>query len=293
MARSFVCTARGMLGMAVCTSLVVLAVSAAATLSLARAAELPLGVGSHKCDTVSAEFVGEKLGVAHVETAGQTLQSVAAPRTLSASGAVQAERPVVETPAAVVEETAPVAEAPVVEKQPPADAGTTVTEPSYTEPVVEEQPPVETAPVEEPVVEEQPPVVEEQPPVEQPPVESAPVEEQPPAEEPPADEPVYEEPAVEWYTAVASAYDPNCNGGTVTASGIPLDWSTPTVASPWIALGSYVEISYNGMTVVAQVTDRGPYIGGRDLDLAPGVFYAFGFDSADSWGVRTVSYRIL
>ena len=141
--------------------------------------------------------------------------------------------------------------------------------------------------MEEPVVEEQPPAEE------QPPVESAPVEEQPPAEEPPVDEPVYEEPAVEWYTAVASAYDPNCNGDTVTASGIPLDWSTPTVASPWIALGSYVEISYNGMTVVAQVTDRGPYIGGRDLDLAPGVFYAFGFDSADSWGVRTVSYRIL
>ena len=107
------------------------------------------------------------------------------------------------------------------------------------------------------------------------------------------EEPVYEEPQVIWDSAVASAYSPECNGGTVTSSGIPLDWETPTVASTWIPLGSYIEIAYDGMTVVAQVTDRGPYIAGRELDLAPGVIYAFGFGSTDDWGVRTVSYRLL
>lgn len=253
MARSLVGTARGMLGVAVCTSLVVLSVCTAAALSLAWASEPPLGVGSLKCDTVSSEFVSEKLGVAHAETAGQKLQSVAAPRTISAP--VETQPAATEVQAPVVQPVS-VPEAPAVEEQAPVSE----------EPVVEEQAPAPEVPA---------------------------VEEQPPAEVPPAEEPVYEEPAVEWYTAVASAYDPNCNGGTATASGIPLDWSTPTVASPWIALGSYVEISYGGMTVVAQVTDRGPYVGGRDLDLSPGVFYAFGFDSTDSWGVRTVSYRIL
>lgn len=108
-----------------------------------------------------------------------------------------------------------------------------------------------------------------------------------------AEEPVYEEPQIVWDVAVASAYSPECNGGTVTSSGIPLDWETPTVASPWIPLGSYIEIAYDGMTVVAQVTDRGPYIAGRELDLSPGVIYAFGYGSTDDWGVRTVSYRLL
>ena len=107
------------------------------------------------------------------------------------------------------------------------------------------------------------------------------------------DEVAYEEPQIVWDSAVASAYSPDCNGGTTTSSGIPLDWETPTVASTWIPLGSYIEISYEGMTVVAQVTDRGPYIAGRELDLAPGVIYAFGFGSTDDWGVRTVSYRLL
>lgn len=102
-----------------------------------------------------------------------------------------------------------------------------------------------------------------------------------------------EEPQEVWYTGAASAYSPVCNGGTVTASGVELDWDTPTVASLWLPLGSYIEICYDGMSVIAQVTDRGPYVGGRDLDLAPGVYAAFGVGSTDEWGVRTVSYRLL
>lgn len=114
-----------------------------------------------------------------------------------------------------------------------------------------------------------------------------------PAYEEPAPEPSYEEPAYDWYTVQASAYSVETNGGTTTASGTPLDDWSLTVASPWVPLGSVVEIEYGGMTVQAVVTDRGPYVSGRDLDLTPGVIGAFGFSDIYDWGVRTVSYRVL
>lgn len=107
------------------------------------------------------------------------------------------------------------------------------------------------------------------------------------------DEPTYEEPAYDWYTVQASAYSVATNGGTTTASGIPLDDCALTVASPWVALGAVVEIECGGVTVQAVVTDRGPYVGGRDLDLSVGVIQALGFASTDDWGVRTVTYRVL
>lgn len=105
-----------------------------------------------------------------------------------------------------------------------------------------------------------------------------------------------------WITCIASAYtiaDNDPPGSTATASGIPLDESVPTVAmpmsmSPARFYGSKIEISYNGMSVVATVTDCG-YMGGgsRGLDLTPAVFRAFGFSTADDWGLREVSYRFL
>ncbi len=97
----------------------------------------------------------------------------------------------------------------------------------------------------------------------------------------------------EWAGAVASAYSTWCNGGTSTASGIPLDDCTPTVASLWLPLGSYIEVMYGDTSVVCQVTDRGPYVDGRDLDLSLGAVNALGISSTDEWGVREVSYRPL
>ena len=97
----------------------------------------------------------------------------------------------------------------------------------------------------------------------------------------------------EWTGAVASAYSIWCNGGTETATGIPLDDYTPTVASRWLPLWSYIEVSYGGVTVVCQITDRGPYIDGRDLDLSLGTVQALGFSSTDEWGVREVAYRLV
>lgn len=105
-----------------------------------------------------------------------------------------------------------------------------------------------------------------------------------------------------WITCIASAYtiaDNDPPGSTATASGIPLDESVPTVAmpmsmSPARFYGSRIEISYNGMSIVATVTDCGAMGGGsRGLDLTPAVFRAFGASTADEWGLRQVSYRFL
>lgn len=105
-----------------------------------------------------------------------------------------------------------------------------------------------------------------------------------------------------WVTCVASAYsiaDNSPAGSRSTASGIPLDESSPTVAMPMSSspaehYGHHIEISYGGMSVIATVTDCGGMGGGsRGLDLTPAVFRAFGATSCDSWGLRTVRYRFV
>ena len=104
-----------------------------------------------------------------------------------------------------------------------------------------------------------------------------------------------------WKTGKASAYggstDPGC--GTITANGSRVTNSSMGVAIPLAwgrrdLLGHKVEIQYNGKTVTATINDLGGMGGGsRALDLQPGVFKSFGFNSCRAWGVRTVKYRIL
>jgi rare lipoprotein A (peptidoglycan hydrolase) len=62
----------------------------------------------------------------------------------------------------------------------------------------------------------------------------------------------------------------------------------PTVAHKRHELGSFVIFRYNGREVVAMITDRGPYIRGRDWDLNPCLKRKLGFD-----GVDTVEYNLL
>nr|WP_307739159.1 hypothetical protein [uncultured Parolsenella sp.] len=100
----------------------------------------------------------------------------------------------------------------------------------------------------------------------------------------------------EWMIGSASAYSPS-GSSSITASGEPLTMDSMTVAVPIsqrYLLGRSVQIRWNGKTVTARVTDVGGFAGyGRALDLAPGVWKAFGFSSTGSWGVRTVQYRFL
>lgn len=101
-----------------------------------------------------------------------------------------------------------------------------------------------------------------------------------------------------WQTGLASAYTLADNTGwDATASGVKLTEYSMTVAVPadrLDLLGRKVEIYYNGVTVTATVTDTGGFASmGRALDLAGGVWRAFGASSCDAWGVRTISYRFL
>ena len=107
-----------------------------------------------------------------------------------------------------------------------------------------------------------------------------------------------------WQTGVASAYG-GCGDASIadnqrTATGDAVTENSMGVAVPmaWSNFRSYygrkVEISYNGMSVIATVNDCGGMGGGsRSLDLQPGVFKAFGASNCNAWGLRTVKYRFL
>lgn len=94
-----------------------------------------------------------------------------------------------------------------------------------------------------------------------------------------------------WKSGVASYYGigDGFMGGT-TASGAIVTESSMGVAMLNVPLGTYVEISYGGRSVIAVVNDRGPYVHGRVIDMQPAVARALGFLSV---GVGIVQYRFL
>lgn len=94
-----------------------------------------------------------------------------------------------------------------------------------------------------------------------------------------------------WKSGVASYYGigDGFMGGT-TASGAIVTESSMGVAMLNVPLGTYVEISYGGRSVIAVVNDRGPYVHGRVIDMQPAVARALDFLSV---GVGTVQYRFL
>lgn len=107
-----------------------------------------------------------------------------------------------------------------------------------------------------------------------------------------------------WSSGKATAYNITTNddgqgnfGVTDTTSGRALSENGITVAVPVSQshlIGRIVEICYDGKVVIATVTDTGGFEKyGRSLDLAPGVYKAFGASVPDEWGVRTVYYRFL
>ncbi len=71
----------------------------------------------------------------------------------------------------------------------------------------------------------------------------------------------------------ASYYGPGLHGG-VTANGERFDQYAMTAAHPYQRLNSYVNVTHNGKTIRVKISDRGPYTGGRVLDLSYGAFAA-------------------
>jgi len=68
------------------------------------------------------------------------------------------------------------------------------------------------------------------------------------------------------------------SGGGITANGERFNSGANTAAHPWLPMGSYVRVTNqnNGRSVTVRINDRGPYAGGRVLDLAEGAAYRIG-----------------
>jgi rare lipoprotein A len=67
---------------------------------------------------------------------------------------------------------------------------------------------------------------------------------------------------------MASFYGDELRGSPM-ANGVPFVPENFTVAHPFLPFGAEVTVCHHGC-VLAVVTDRGPFIGGRDIDLSKG-----------------------
>jgi rare lipoprotein A len=80
---------------------------------------------------------------------------------------------------------------------------------------------------------------------------------------------------------VASVYavDDSSQRGTKTASGMPINDNAMTAAHKSLPFGSKVKVTNktNGHAVTVTITDRGPYVKGRCIDLSKAGAGALGF----------------
>jgi rare lipoprotein A len=96
---------------------------------------------------------------------------------------------------------------------------------------------------------------------------------------------------VRTYHGQASWYGPGFHGAR-TASGERFNQHDLTAAHPSLAFGTKIRVTnqYTGRSVIVRVNDRGPYAGGRIIDLSAGAADAIGLKSS---GVASVSLEVL
>jgi rare lipoprotein A len=87
---------------------------------------------------------------------------------------------------------------------------------------------------------------------------------------------------------VSSWYGPGFEGA-ITASGEPFDPYGYTAASPYLPFGTRLYVCYQGCVTV-RVNDRGPYGGGREMDLSQAAAEAIGLTYV---GVDVVDATVL
>ena len=77
--------------------------------------------------------------------------------------------------------------------------------------------------------------------------------------------------------------------GQTTANGERYNAYGKSVAHKWLPFGTRLKVTNqrNGKTVIVRVNDRGPYVGGRDLDLSYGAFSTI---ASPSQGVANICY---
>lgn len=94
------------------------------------------------------------------------------------------------------------------------------------------------------------------------------------------------------YHGIASWYSIKTNFGRGTASGRPLSNSAYTAAHKKLPFGTKVRVTslFNGKSEVLRITDRGPYIKGRIIDVTIGSAKRLGFYSR---GITKVKVEVL
>lgn len=95
----------------------------------------------------------------------------------------------------------------------------------------------------------------------------------------------------DYVTVEASAYG-GVFVGRETACGETLTDGARIVAHRTLACGTPLDLRLDGTTVSVTVGDRGPFVDGRELDLAPAVWSAFGYASIAAFGVRPLGVRL-
>jgi rare lipoprotein A len=82
---------------------------------------------------------------------------------------------------------------------------------------------------------------------------------------------------------IASTYGPNDPGGRFGPTGKRIDHSALTAAHKTLPLGTLVEVvnKRNGRAAVVTITDRGPYVRGRIIDLTAASAAALGLNGLD------------
>lgn len=80
---------------------------------------------------------------------------------------------------------------------------------------------------------------------------------------------------------IASWYSVRTNFGTKTASGRPFKNNAYTAAHKYWPMGSKIRVTslFNGKSEILTVTDRGPYVKGRIIDVSIGSAKRLGFYS--------------
>jgi rare lipoprotein A len=64
--------------------------------------------------------------------------------------------------------------------------------------------------------------------------------------------------------------------GGITASGRRFDTWSNQAAHKWLPFGTVVTVTANGKSTKAVITDRGPFVSGRIIDLSAASFSALG-----------------
>lgn len=91
-------------------------------------------------------------------------------------------------------------------------------------------------------------------------------------------------------TQLASWYGPGLEGNLTASGDVFNPYGEFTAASPYLPFGTKLLVTYGGASVVVEVTDRGPYTGGREIDLSAAAAEEIGLTAS---GVDYVDVQVL